>query len=70
MIAGSILVFKDRGHRPGAGMRRGTIGLFSARIRPACCTPSGRPAVSGRSFCEFSFVSWGLGFPVDRGLLE
>ena len=28
MIAGSIFVFGNAGIRPGAGMRRGTIGLF------------------------------------------
>ena len=30
MIAGTILVFGASGPRPGAGMRRGTIGLFGA----------------------------------------
>ena len=34
MIAGSVFIFGESGIRPGAGMRRGTIGLFSATNPP------------------------------------
>lgn len=34
LIAGSIFVFGACGIRPGAGMRRGTIGLFSPSMPP------------------------------------
>jgi formylmethanofuran dehydrogenase subunit C len=34
MIAGTILVFGECGIRPGAGMRRGTLGLFGPNPPP------------------------------------
>ena len=34
MIAGTVLVFGECGIRPGAGMRRGTLGLFGPNPPP------------------------------------
>ena len=49
MIAGSLLVFGPAGRRPGAGMRRGTIGLLAAEPPPLLPTFArgyrGRPTV-------------------------
>ena len=69
MIAGSILVFGSCGIRPGAGMRRGTIGLFGTE--PTKLLPTFRPAGRFRPlFLRLLFRELArLGFPVDQGLL-
>ena len=57
MIAGTILVFGTCGIRAGAGMRRGTIGLFGADP-PTMLPISGKPVALDRSSCGSSSASW------------
>ena len=70
MIAGTILVFGSCGIRPGAGMKRGTIGLFgpeSAKLLPTFRQAGRfRPLFLRLLFRELTR----LGFPVDQGLLD
>jgi formylmethanofuran dehydrogenase subunit C len=48
MIAGTVLIFGEMGIRPGAGMRRGTIGLLGLHKHPDML-PTFRSAGSFRS---------------------
>ncbi len=55
MIAGSILVFGSCGSRPGAGMRRGTIGLFGPEPpRLLAHLPARRPLPAPFSLASLS----------------
>ena len=70
MIAGSIFVFGSCGIRTGAGMKRGTIGLFgpnSIKLLPTFRQAGRfRPLFLRLLFRELAR----LGFPVDPGLLD
>jgi formylmethanofuran dehydrogenase subunit C len=70
MIAGSIYVFGPSGIRPGAGMRRGTIGLLGAE--PTALLPTFRRGC--RYAPQFLAMTWrwlsGHGFPVPPELFN
>jgi formylmethanofuran dehydrogenase subunit C len=70
MIAGNVYVFGNAGIRPGAGMRRGTIGIFGDQP-PELLPTFHRGGVIEPLYLRLAFRGLSdLGFAVDGELLD